>query len=102
LSSFVLPRARQLPDTVALVDGSSGQLLTFGPFTFPEFPDGERLVSGRRTITEADVVAFAGLSGDFNGGAPRLRTGRSTSRQPPGPRRSRPGLTVGYQPGGSP
>lgn len=27
---------------------------------------GEELVTARRTITEADVVAFAGLSGDFN------------------------------------
>jgi acyl dehydratase len=33
---------------------------------FEEFPIGETLVSGRRTITEADVAAFAGLSGDFN------------------------------------
>jgi acyl dehydratase len=27
---------------------------------------GQRFVSAARTITEADVVAFAGLSGDFN------------------------------------
>jgi acyl dehydratase len=33
---------------------------------FEQFPVGERLVSGRRTITEADVAAFAGLSGDYN------------------------------------
>jgi len=33
---------------------------------FEEFQVGETLVSGRRTITEADVTAFAGLSGDFN------------------------------------
>jgi acyl dehydratase len=33
---------------------------------FEQFPVGETLVSGRRTVTEADVVAFAGLSGDFN------------------------------------
>ena len=33
---------------------------------FDDFAVGETLVSARRTITEADVVAFAGLSGDFN------------------------------------
>lgn len=33
--------------------------------TFDEFLDGERIVSAARTLTEADVVAFAGLSGDF-------------------------------------
>lgn len=33
---------------------------------FEDFPLGATLVSGRRTITEADVVAFAGVSGDFN------------------------------------
>ena len=33
---------------------------------FEDFTRGETLVSARRTITEADVAAFAGLSGDFN------------------------------------
>jgi 3-hydroxybutyryl-CoA dehydratase len=33
---------------------------------FEEFEVGQRIVSPARTITEADVVAFAGLSGDFN------------------------------------
>ena len=33
---------------------------------FEDFAVGESLVTGRRTITEADVVNFAGLSGDFN------------------------------------
>jgi acyl dehydratase len=33
---------------------------------YEDFSLGELLVSSRRTITEADVVAFAGLSGDFN------------------------------------
>lgn len=31
-----------------------------------DFIPGETLVTGRRTITEADVVNFAGISGDFN------------------------------------
>ncbi|MBX5475963.1 MAG: MaoC family dehydratase N-terminal domain-containing protein [Clostridia bacterium] len=33
---------------------------------FEDFQVGESFVSPRRTITEADVVLFAGLSGDFN------------------------------------
>ncbi len=33
--------------------------------TFEEFAVGEEIVSGSRTVTEADVVAFARLSGDF-------------------------------------
>ena len=34
--------------------------------TFDEFNVGDCYESQGRTITEADVVAFAGLSGDFN------------------------------------
>ena len=33
---------------------------------FEEFEEGLEVVSPARTITEADVFAFAGLSGDFN------------------------------------
>ena len=33
---------------------------------FDDFSVGEALLTSRRTITEADVVNFAGLSGDFN------------------------------------
>lgn len=33
---------------------------------FSEFTEGEAFVSGGRTVTEADVVSFAGLSGDYN------------------------------------
>jgi acyl dehydratase len=33
---------------------------------FEEYSEGEVLVSPGRTITEADVVGFAGLSGDWN------------------------------------
>lgn len=33
---------------------------------FEDMPVGTRWVSQRRTLTEADVVAFAGISGDFN------------------------------------
>ncbi len=34
--------------------------------TFEQFNPGDTFVSQARTVTEADVVAFAGLSGDFN------------------------------------
>lgn len=34
--------------------------------TFEEFSIGDRYESQGRTVTEADVVTFAGLSGDFN------------------------------------
>lgn len=33
---------------------------------FEEFTVGERFVTRARTITEADMVAFAGLTGDYN------------------------------------
>ncbi|WP_216830282.1 MaoC/PaaZ C-terminal domain-containing protein [Alkalihalobacterium elongatum] len=33
---------------------------------FDDFSLGDEMISSRRTITEADVVNFTGLSGDFN------------------------------------
>ncbi len=33
---------------------------------FSDFEVGQEFISGRRTITETDVVMFAGLSGDYN------------------------------------
>lgn len=33
---------------------------------FEEFEVGQRVVSAGRTITESDIVTFAGLSGDYN------------------------------------
>ena len=33
---------------------------------YEEFSEGQRFVTGARTVTEADIVNFAGLSGDFN------------------------------------
>jgi len=33
---------------------------------FEEFRPGQRVVTAGRTVTESDVLAFAGLSGDFN------------------------------------
>lgn len=36
------------------------------PLHYEDFEPGLELQAGARTITEADVVAFAGLSGDYN------------------------------------
>lgn len=33
---------------------------------FDEFITGQRIITAGRTITEADIVSFAGLSGDYN------------------------------------
>ena len=33
---------------------------------FEEFETGQRFVSPGRTVTESDIVSFAGLSGDYN------------------------------------
>ncbi|MCI0518853.1 MAG: dehydratase [Chloroflexi bacterium] len=33
---------------------------------FEEFASGQKVITAGRTVTEADIVAFAGLSGDFN------------------------------------
>ena len=33
---------------------------------FEEFEIGSEMLSGARTVTEADIVLFAGLSGDYN------------------------------------
>lgn len=33
---------------------------------FEDFIEGQQFITPRRTITEADIVNFAGLSGDFN------------------------------------
>ena len=46
---------------------------------FSEFEVGQVYETGGRTITEADVVAFAGLSGDYN----PLHTDRSFAEKTP-------------------
>ena len=42
--------------------------LTYKPrgLYFEDFEIGQTLITAARTITEADIVTFAGLSGDFN------------------------------------
>ncbi len=44
---------------------SEEQVETVGRF-FEDFAIGEKIVTQGRTITEADIVNFAGLSGDYN------------------------------------
>ncbi len=45
---------------------------------FEEFSVGQKIVTAGRTVTEADVVSFAGLSGDFNQMHVDAEYGRST------------------------
>ena len=46
---------------------------------FEEFEVGQKVVSLSRTITESDIVAFAGLSGDYN----QIHTDAEFSRKTP-------------------
>jgi 3-hydroxybutyryl-CoA dehydratase len=46
---------------------------------FEEFEVGQRIISSGRTVTESDVVTFAGLSGDFN----PMHTDAQFSRETP-------------------
>lgn len=46
--------------------------------TFDEFEIGDTFASQARTVTESDVVAFAGLSGDYNPLHTDAEFGRST------------------------
>jgi len=57
---------------------------------FEEFEIGQKIVSLRRTITEADIVGFAGLSGDYN----QLHTDSEFSKNTPFGQRVAHGLLV--------
>jgi acyl dehydratase len=46
---------------------------------FEEFQPGLKVITGGRTITEADIVAFAGLSGDYT----RIHTDAEYSKTTP-------------------
>ena len=48
------------------VDGDSLAVSQIDRLYFEDLPLDKKFVTSGRTITEADVVAFAGLSGDFN------------------------------------
>lgn len=58
--------------------------------TYDEFEIGDRYVSQARTVTEADVVTFAGLSGDFN----PLHTNAEFAKQTPFGERIAHGMLV--------
>ncbi len=55
---------------------------------FEEFEIGQKITTGGRTITEADIVAFAGLSGDYTA----IHTDAEYSRTTPFGRRVAHGL----------
>jgi 3-hydroxybutyryl-CoA dehydratase len=46
---------------------------------FEEFEVGEQIISPGRTITESDIVSFAGLSGDYN----QIHTNAELARETP-------------------
>ena len=46
---------------------------------FEEFQPGQKIVTASRTITESDIVTFAGLSGDYN----QIHTDAEFSRTTP-------------------
>lgn len=57
---------------------------------FEEFSIGQRITTAGRTITEADVVGFAGISGDFN----QIHVDREYSQHAPFGQRVAHGLLV--------
>lgn len=57
---------------------------------FEEFEVGQKILTAGRTVTEADIVAFAGLSGDFN----QMHTDAVYSAQTPFGQRVAHGLLV--------
>lgn len=57
---------------------------------FEEFQAGQKITSAGRTITEADIVAFAGLSGDFT----TIHTDAEYSKNTPAGQRIAHGLLV--------
>jgi len=59
-------------------------------FYFEEFELGQKLLTAGRTVTESDVVSFAGLSGDYN----QIHTDAVFAGQGPFGRRVAHGLLV--------
>ena len=57
---------------------------------FEEFVVGEQIISSARTVTESDIVLFAGLSGDYN----QIHTDKEFSKTTPFGRRVAHGLLV--------
>jgi acyl dehydratase len=57
---------------------------------FEEFAAGQKVITAGRTVTEGDIVSFAGLSGDFN----QIHTDAEYSRGTPFGQRVAHGLCV--------
>lgn len=57
---------------------------------FEEFEPGQRMITAGRTITESDIVTFAGLSGDYN----QIHTDKEYSKKTPIGRRIAHGILV--------
>ena len=57
---------------------------------FEEFEVGQKFVSAGRTVTESDIVSFAGLSGDFN----QIHVDAEYSKSSPAGQRVAHGLLV--------
>src|SRR4030043_2205213 len=57
---------------------------------FEEFEVGQRIISPSRTITESDIVSFAGLSGDYN----QIHTDTEFSSKTPFGKRVAHGLLI--------
>ncbi|NPA26744.1 MAG: dehydratase [Chloroflexi bacterium] len=57
---------------------------------FEDFKVGQRVITAGRTVTEADIVAFAGLSGDYN----RIHTDAEYAARTPFGQRIAHGLLV--------
>jgi len=57
---------------------------------FEEFKVGQRIITSGRTITESDIVTFAGLSGDYN----QIHTDAEFSSKTPFGKRVAHGLLV--------
>ena len=69
---------------------STGKLARPRGLFFEEFILGDSVESGGRTVTEADIVLFAGLSGDYN----LIHTDAEYSKQHPFGQRVAHGLLV--------
>ncbi|TDA68014.1 MAG: hypothetical protein D9V47_08885 [Clostridia bacterium] len=57
---------------------------------FEDFAPGQEFLTARRTVTETDIVNFAGLSGDFN----PLHTDEEYAKTTPFGRRIAHGLLI--------
>jgi 3-hydroxybutyryl-CoA dehydratase len=72
------------------MEESMNNLATQRGLWFEEFEVGQRIITPGRTITESDIVSFAGLSGDYN----QIHTNAEFSSKTPFGKRVAHGLLV--------